>query len=92
MPEPEFFILLIAAGAVFVVCAAIAIALFIWGCRKKSMPLKIVAGIPLLCGLVVFAPFLFLLLSWIWYWTFGSKTAASTPSQSVPPAITNYAR
>ena len=73
MPEPEFFIILIAAGAVFAVFAAIAIGLFVWGRRKKSKPLKIVAGLALTCGLIVFAPFAFILLSWIWYWMFGGK-------------------
>jgi NADH:ubiquinone oxidoreductase subunit 6 (subunit J) len=73
MPEPEFFIILIAAGAVFAVCAAIAMGLFVWGRRKKSKPLKIIAALALICGLIVLAPFVFLLLSWIWYWMFGSN-------------------
>jgi len=87
MPEPEFFVLLFAAGGVFVVCCAIAIALFVWGRAKKSKSLKILAGIPMLCGLVVFVPVLFLLLSWIWYWLFGTKSAARTLPGSATSAL-----
>jgi hypothetical protein len=92
MPEPEFFIVLFAAGLVFVVCSLIAVGLFVWARRKNSKALKIVAAVPLICGIVVFAPMLFLLLTWIWYWIFGNKTAGSLKPQNPPPAATNYIR
>jgi len=74
MPEPEFFLVLFAAGGVFVVCCAIAIPLYFWGRKQNSKFLKILALLPMIIGLIVFMPMFILLLSWIWYWIFGDKT------------------
>ena len=74
MPEPEFFIILIAATAIFVVCCGIATGLYIWGRKRNSKALKILAAIPLIIGLIVFLPMFGLLVMWICYWIFGSKT------------------
>ena len=91
MPEPEFFILLFVACAVFGVCSLIAGCLYFLGRRKNSKLFKLLAILLLIPGLVVFVPMFFLLLMWVWYWTFGDKTAGRAPQIS-PPAITNYAR
>jgi len=79
MPEPEFFIVLFAAGAVFVVCCSIAVGLYFWGRKKNSKALKIVAAVPMIIGLIVFAPMFVLLVMWIWYWIFGHKANTGAP-------------
>jgi len=91
MPEPEFFILLLATCAILGICSLVAGGLYLWGRHKKSRRLKVLAIVPLIPGLVVFLPMFLLLLIWIWYWVFGDKTTAGT-MQSPPPAATNYAR
>jgi magnesium-transporting ATPase (P-type) len=91
MPEPEFFILLFVACAVFGMCSLIAGGLYFWGRRKNSKLFKVLAILTLVPGLIVFVPMFFLLLMWVWYWIFDDKTAGSSPQIS-PPAITNYVR
>jgi len=84
--------MLFATGIVFVVGVLLAAGLFFWGQRKNSKALKLISVLPVVCGLVVFAPMVFLLVLWIGYWTFGDTSSGSTKSQSQSPGITNYAR
>ena len=68
-PEPEFLILLMVTGAAFAVGLLISLAALISLRRNRSSKLWwIVAFLPAGCGAVVFAPFAFLLGSWILYW------------------------
>ena len=89
MPEPEFFIVLLIAGAVSAWFVLLAVVMFCFGWRKKSKPLIIGSVLPLGCGAIVFAPMLLLLILWICYWTFGDKSR-STQHQEQPPPAKNH--
>ena len=68
VPEPEFFILLMLTGAVFAVGATITYLAFRSLRRTESSKLLMtVAFVPLGCGTIVFAPFVWILFGWISY-------------------------
>jgi hypothetical protein len=74
MPEAEFYILLIFAGAIFVICSLIAAGIYYVGRRQNSRSLKVLAILPLVCGLIVFVPMALVLLMWVWCWIAGKKS------------------
>ena len=79
VPEPEFFIVLVATGTIFAVGAVITFFAFLSLRRAKSSKLwQTIAFVPLGCGTVVVAPFVFLLLSWIAYWVLPQHVTTQT--------------
>ena len=75
-PEPEFLIVLMVTGAAFAVGLLISFVALASLRRKGASKLWwIVALLPAAGGTVVFAPFAFLLGSWIVYWTLPQRMA-----------------